>query len=708
MIRLNRWLNFIDYNRNVSYFTSLSNHVNNLAQHTKTVKQSKNRKGLFGHQVLADSNGFYIFRQNAITRAEYLVNEAISDKRNRKIVQIFDELSNSLCKVADLAEFIRIAHPDRNYTNAAEQASIAINAEVERLNTNRVLYDSLLKVVQNNDIVPTTPTDDYVTKLFLFDFEQCGIHLDDKVRNEIVRLNEHILHVGTYFMYGTTKPRIVLKKEIPEHLWKYFSIDNDKLVISGLQNESNDSQLREISFNQFLQYDDHQEQLLLELIYSRLKLAKICGFNSFAHRAINGSIAGSPELVRNLIDTVNNLIRHKSEKDFNYMLKLKSEETGNLSAQLMQWDVPYYTQSHKIKKFGHDITQSSPYFSIGSCMEGLNLIFQSIFNVELKIDDTTQEDLWHPSVMKLSVNDQKTNKILGYIYCDFFVRSNKPYNDCHFTIQGGCDLPNGKLIKKSKIIHINDCLIIKGEYQLPIVVVFLNFPNATSYSPTLLTPSMVDNLFHEMGHAMHSMLARTPYQHITGTRCSTDLAEVPSILMEHFANDPRVVSKFAKHYQTGKPIPENLLHSWVTSKHLFNSSDLQLQIFYSALDQFYHSENPMKGCKNTTDVLNMIQNQYYGISNSSNTSWQLRFGHLVGYGAKYYSYLVSKAVANSIWNKLFINDPFSSAAGQIYHDKVLAHGGGKPPKEIVESILDETITANFLAKSLVDNIESNK
>lgn len=237
------------------------------------------------------------------------------------------------------------------------------------------------------------------------------------------------------------------------------------------------------------------------------------------------------------------------------------------------------------------------------------------------------------------------------------------------------------------------------------MVVFLNFPNAGSNYPTFLSPSMVDNLFHEMGHAMHSMLARTPYQHITGTRCSTDLAEVPSILMEYFASDPRVVSKFAKHFKTGQPIPEKLLRSWIESKHLFNASDLQMQVFYSALDQFYHSENPLKGCKNTTEVLNQIQNQYYGIPNVSNTSWQLRFGHLVGYGAKYYSYLVSKAVAISIWNQLFLNDPFSSSAGQTYLDNVLIHGGGKPPRQIVESILGSKICPHSLANSLIEGLE---
>lgn len=429
--------------RYVSNFTSLSHQMNNLTQNIKVSNRFKEYKGLFGHPILAHYNGFYAFRQNAVSQAENLINEAISSKRQRKMVQIFDELSNSLCKVADLAEFIRISHPDRNYTNAAEQACIAINAEVERLNTNRELFDALLEVIKNGDIMETTSTDNYVTELFLFDFEQCGIHLDNDVRQEVVRLNEHILHVGTYFMHGTTKPRIVTKDTIPDSLWNYFQVEGNKIIISGLQNESNNSLLREVAFKQFLQYDEHQEQLLLELIYSRLKLSKICEFNSFAHRATRGSIAGNPETVWDLINTINTMVRSKSEQDFKEMAKLKSIDNGGNSSELMQWDVPYYTQSHKMKKFGQDIRQANPYFSIGSCMEGLDLIFNSIFNVELKISDTNDEDLWHPSIIKLAVNDQKTHKTLGYIYCDFFIRPNKPFHDCHFTIQGGCNLPNG-------------------------------------------------------------------------------------------------------------------------------------------------------------------------------------------------------------------------------------------------------------------------
>lgn len=431
----------INHRRQISNFSSLSYQVNDLIKQHKTLPREK--KGLFGHRVLSNPSGFYLFRQNAALETERLVKEAISTDRKRKMVNIFDQLSNCLCKVADLSEFIRISHPDKNYCHAAEQASIAINAEVEKLNTNRPLYESLVNVIRNGDVVTTSQTDNYVAKLFLFDFEQSGIHLDDNIRHELVQLNEHIHHVGTYFMHGTSKPCVVLKNDVPSNLVGHFHADGNRLIISGLQNDSNISELREFAFKRFLHFDEHQEQLLLELIYSRLKLAKICGFKSFAHRAINGSIADNPEVVWEFINSLNNNVRQKSEEDFQFMLKLKNKDFPNTVNGLMQWDVPYYTTSHKNNKFGQDIQDASPYFSLGSCMEGLDHIFNSIFNVKLQISPTDNEDLWHPSVFKLEVIDLKDSSTLGYIYCDFFVRPNKPFHDCHFTIQGGCDLPNG-------------------------------------------------------------------------------------------------------------------------------------------------------------------------------------------------------------------------------------------------------------------------
>ncbi|KAK5642310.1 hypothetical protein RI129_008477 [Pyrocoelia pectoralis] len=687
---MNRLLNNHTYNlfrrtnSNISTWSTLTSTFNSPPTAKYNANVFNTGKGLFDVPELHSHNGFYILKDQCIERTEMLTKEIIDNNRSRKVVEVFDELSDTLCKVADLAEFIRLAHPSSLYTKAAETASSAVSCIVEKLNTDRSLYTALFNVIKHGDKYPTNDIDDLVGQLFLFDFEQSGIHLPESERNKVVELTNSLLHLGQYFVSGCGKARAVDKKVLPSGTSQLFAKEGDNIIVSGLYSNSSDPLAREIAYRIYLYPDDQQDYLLTQILNNRYELAQTCGFPTYAHRALKGSTIENPENVLEFLDYLSNGLRAPADKDFDIMKDMKMNENGRKDLQV--WDTDYFTKSAKKSLFNVESSECAAYFSLGSCMEGLNYLFNQLYGISFVVKDIMPGECWSPDVYKIEVTHEREG-ILGYIYCDFYERSGKISQNCHFTIRGG------------KVLQ-------DGSYQHPIVVLMLSFPSPAWSTPTLLSPSMVDALFHEMGHAMHSMLARTHYQHVTGTRCSTDFAEVPSILMEYFSNDPRVLRTFARHFQTKDPIPDDMLQRLCAAKNLFMASEMQMQLFYSAVDQFYHREYPMKG--STTEVLAELQEKYFSLPYIQNTSWQLRFSHLVGYGAKYYSYLVSRALASCIWQRYFEDDPFNRTQGDRFRHEFLAFGGSRSPRKLVADFLLKPPTNDVLVNSLLKEIDNKQ
>lgn len=643
--------------------------------------------GLLGIAELKTANGFRDLTANVIQRADALIDEAMSTNRNRKMTEVFDDLSNELCKVADMAEYIRIAHSQEAYRNAAEEACFAVSSIVERLNTHKQLYGYLRQVVEHGDTVAVNGMDEHVAKLFLHDFQQSGIHCEDADRQTIVELTDRILHSGQTFMANTMQTRRFPKNLLPGQIGAQFPTSGNEVLVSGLQADSDNPLVREAAFKMYLCPDAVQRQLLTDVLLRRQELATVCGFQTFAHRALAGGTVDTPAQVNEFLDKTAISLRPIANNDFSALRSMKATQYGS-NVDLHAWDVPYYTNKFKRNWMQSSISNFSPYFSLGACMEGLNQVFNSLYGVTFQYANMRPGETWHPDVYKLDVIHESEGE-LGTIYCDFYDRPGKPNQDSHFTIRGGKAL--------------ND-----GSYQNPVVVVMLSMPAPRWNGPTLLTPSMLDNLFHELGHAMHSMLGRTQYQHVSGTRCSTDFAEVPSIFMEYFTSDERVLSKFARHFQTGEPMPADQLKRMCASKHLFTASETQQQLFYSALDQRLHGRvNEWAPTKTTTDILREEQERCYSVPYVADTAWELRFTHLIGYGAKYYAYLVSRAIASAIWYTYFEADPLNREQGERFRRECLAHGGGLPSKTLVENFLQQEVTPAYLASNLIKDIEKN-
>ncbi|XP_073469534.1 mitochondrial intermediate peptidase isoform X1 [Aquarana catesbeiana] len=641
------------------------------------------RTGLFGVPELSSPEGFQLVQDNALRNSESLVEKVCTAPPSAETVKLFDQLSDELCKVADLADFVKAAHPDSSFRDAAEEACRNIGTMVEKLNTNVELCQSLRELLQNKALMDSLdPETRRVAELFLFDFEISGIHLDREKRQKAVNLNVVIADLSSDFLLGSNLPNRIENNAIPDHIRSHFAWDGKYLQIGGLYADSPSDLVREAAYKIFLYPNARQLTCLEELLSSRNDLAQLVGYSTFAHRALLGTIAKTPETVMLFLEKLSSKLRQRTLKDFEMMMEMKLK-LNPTNPELMPWDPPYYAGVLRAERYNIEPSLYSPFFSLGACMEGLNSLFNQLLGISLYSEQPEKGEVWSEDVRKLAVVHENEG-VLGYIYCDFFQRPEKPPQDCHFTIRGG-------RLKED------------GEYQLPLVVLMLNFPQSTKSSPTLLTPGMMENLFHEMGHAMHSMLGRTRYQHVTGTRCATDFAEVPSILMEYFASDYRVVNQFARHYQTGQPLSKPMVSRLCESKKVGAASDMQLQVFYSMLDQMYHGEHPLKS--STTDILRETQEKFYGLPYIPHTAWQLRFSHLAGYGAKYYSYLMSRAVASMVWRQCFMKNPFDRVMGERYRREMLAHGGGKEPILMVEGMLQKCPSVDDFVDALVSDLD---
>ena len=644
--------------------------------------------GLFHRPLLNRPDGFVAATQQALQQAKGLVSEiwSLADSPSVQIVDKMDELSDALCRVADLAECIRLVHPDPSLSEAAQDACVAINNYVDQLNTDTRLHRSLQLFMTSADY----PRFDDVTKrtceLFMHDFEDNGIHLEKGKRERVVGLNSKILKLGHQFVTGTSLPTLVPVKQASSVLRNYFATNNGYTIIDHVPHHSRDSRLRALSYKLYYACTLQQEEVLEEILALRHQLALVAGDETFAHRTLKSCMARSPEVVAKFLGALSEKMLPFAEEEVKEMEDLKRNEGKELDSHALRpWDVIYYTSLAQSKHFRVKSSEFSEYFTLDNCIEGLNNLFQHLFDVRLEHVSTKLGEVWHNKVIKLAFV-HKVEGLLGYTYCDLFTREGKLISDCHFTIQGGRETSD-------------------GGYQTPIIALCCSLRCRVAGGKVLLSQQSVENLFHEMGHALHSMLGRPKYQNVTGTRCSTDFAEVPSTLMEYFLNDQRVLASFARHYKTGETIPESYAHTFQLSSKLFPAFDTQIQIVYAMTDLVLHGNHPLgKPC---TQLAADIYRKYAPLHPVDDTTWCLRFNHFYSYGARYYSYLWSRAVSGLIWRKCFRDDPFSWEAGERLRT-MLQYGGGLPPMQLVRDMLGFEPSIADLVEALCDDIHQHR
>ncbi|XP_022637261.1 mitochondrial intermediate peptidase, mitochondrial isoform X2 [Vigna radiata var. radiata] len=709
--------------RVVSRASSLIFHSKKRNALSVTVRTFSAPTGLYGFPHLKTAKGFQSFVDEAIQRSGELISYICAKQPASEVMRAMDEISDTVCSVVDSAELCRHTHPDREFVEEASKASMRINEYLHYLNTNHDLYDAIKKAEQECNMLSEEAKRG--VRNLRADFERGGINLCsgkldqvNKLNIEIAQLcreyNENIvMDPGIVDIYPSSRiPRNLHYLVKPIHrsvslITKDLSGSRGTLKEKGFRITTDPQTVSSVL--QFSSDDEANVDVLKRLISARHELAQIMGCSSYTEFSIKPNMALSPKVVMSFLLEMSKMVKPKTREEHRLLTKFKREKCGQSDEDLRPWDETYYMTMMKSSAYKLDASVVGSYFSLSNCIEGLKVLVQSLFGATFHSIPLAPNESWDPHVLKLSLHHPEEGD-LGYLYLDLYSRKGKYPGCAHFAIKGGRR-------------------ISPTEYQLPIVALVCNFPGSQNPSAVRLNHWEVETLFHEFGHALHSLLSRTDYQHFSGTRAVLDFAEIPSNLFEYslifnwdlqlecqhppvqdekdvfrmvmwhiiscralgyYAWDYRVLRKFARHCSTGEEIPQKLVESMQGARDMFAATELQRQIFYALVDQTLFGEQPLPH-GDISSVVAELKREHTNYGHVKGTHWETRFSHLLNYGAGYYSYLYAKCFAATIWKKLCEEDPLSSTTGFALRTKFLQHGGAREPDALLNDLMGDGI-----------------
>ncbi|TVY47685.1 Mitochondrial intermediate peptidase [Lachnellula occidentalis] len=696
------------------------------SQSSKTGQNGGNI-GLFQNRYLTSPEGFVEFADASLRKAKRLVNKVLQARsvaEYHDIVRHLDRLSDLLCRVIDISDFVRSTHPNRAIQAAASHAYSVMFEYMNVLNTTTEL-EKQLNIAMSHKDSPWGEQEKMVAEILKNDFAKSAHDLPKAQRERFISLSQEISHVGTSFVdsMAPNKQYLTFRSSQLKGMdpmfvkqftqWGQVSLptvgDAATLALRSVQ----DSDARKEIFMASRTSSRSTIQKLQSLLRKRAELAKLTGYSSYAEMTLQDKMAGGPEMTRTFLYGLNdqNSANLESQLEILRQEKKKASQYPGDIANLEPWDKEYYMAKVLAKSRSVQRTPDflSAYFSLGTVMQGLSRLFSRLYGIRFVPHETRPGETWNSDVRRLDVISD-TDGHVAVLYCDLFSRPGKSPNPAHFTLRCSrlirdeeiqeAHLDQNPLFSSPKEaandgMSISKTLPAGGVMQLPTIALICDFETPQDLNkPSLLSFSEVSTLFHEMGHAIHSILGRTDFQEVSGTRCATDLSELPSILMEHFASDPTVLSLFARHYETDEPLPYEMVAEKLAMDKKFDAIDTDNQIILSLLDQECHSAAAADASFDTTKLYHDLQAKYSRQpTDPPGTSWQGFFGHLFGYGGNYYSYIFDSVLARRVWQMVFMagrqEGSISRERGERLKENLLKWGGARDPWLCMSTLLED-------------------
>ncbi|HIE55215.1 MAG TPA: hypothetical protein EYP90_08560 [Chromatiaceae bacterium] len=579
---------------------------------------------------------------------------------------------------------IDASHPDKPMREAAHQAKLKLQKWMVDASFRDDVYRNI-KAFAATD--PKLQGEDaMLLKTVMRDYRRNGMDLPQAQRERLQSLKNRLNELGQEFALNIKQADVFVEftrdelkglsedflgnDEIQGENGKYLVNANVSWqVVEVLRNAENEETRRKLTLARMNRARKENIPIFTEILKTRARIAALLGYNNWADYRIEPKMARNALVAQRFLKDLAKGLDPKFKAELATFRKLKAEHTGNPDAVLRYWDIGYYKNQLKKTRYQIDSNALKVYFELERTLKGMFGIFEELFGIH--IESVTAPYKWVPDLRLYAVSDSATGAPLGYIYMDMFPREGK-YN--HFAQFG---ITPGKLLAD-------------GRYQRPVVALICNFPPPSNGKPSLLTFNDVETLFHEFGHALHSVMTQASYLEFSGTSVPRDFVEAPSQMLENWVRDKKILDRFAVDYRDGKSrIPGQILDQMEAARLATIGTFYRSQIGYGLLDLALHMTTDEEILKRPVELSNRIMSETY-LKVPEKTALIAAFGHLGGgYDAGYYGYAWADAIAADMVS-VFRESPgglMDKPTGMRLRKEIYEVGGSREIEDSIRAFL---------------------
>jgi peptidyl-dipeptidase Dcp len=589
-----------------------------------------------------------------------------------------------LTKVSAVFYALVSAHSSPALLEADTEVSLRMARHWNPIMMNAVLFGRIVQLYERRATLGLTPDRLRLLERTYTRFHRAGAGLDEAAKARMAEINERLAHLGTTFSHhllgdeqdwfmelteadceGLSESFVAAARAAAEErgLAGKAIVTLSRSFVEPFLKTSPRRDLREKLYKAFIARGDNgnandNTAIIVEILALREESARLLGYPTFAAYRLEDSMAKTPQAVRELLERVWKPARERTLRDRDALQGMIVTEGGNFA--LAPWDWRYYAEKLRQVRADFDDAAIKPYLSLDHMIEAAFDCATRLFG--LSFAERKDVPVWHPDVRVWEVTD-RNGKHKALFYGDYFARPSK---------RSGAWMTS-----------LRDQQRLDGEIA-PVILNVCNFSKGAEGEPSLLSPDDARTLFHEFGHGLHGMLSDVLFPSLSGTSVFTDFVELPSQLYEHWQEQPQVLRQFARHYQTGEPLPDDLLQRFLAARK-FNQGFATIEFVASALlDLEFHTQ-PASA---SADVRAFERRELEKIGMPAEIAMRHRpqqFGHIFSgdhYASGYYSYMWSEVMdADAFGAFEEAGDIFDPDVARRLHDDIYSSGGSRDPEE---------------------------